>query len=391
MANPAGATREGVSNQSETETVIVPHDAADEETGLEADDQPLAPAPAGEAPAGEGAAPAERRLSRREEQMQAIHEARRQALVEEGVQLETAQPDAEGDPAAAAAEPEPAAPAQANAAAQPERMVQVKINGVVETWPESRVLAAAQKNESADRRLEQAAHLEREVRRRAAEVAQREAQMAQARAVEPNPASPGAPVPAPATQPNQSVPELTPAELARQVRYGTEEEAAEAFQKLIQAGRGNATPDPEALAATVQQRIEAKTEFQTSLAEFGREYRDVVEDEGQAYYAAQMVQQIRQKDAEHGVQRTPLETFKLAGDAARKWRERLVSRYAPQPAANNPKPAPAAATVQNRDARKAAMPQTPQAATARFAPARSAPPKSASDVVAEMNRSRGKG
>jgi hypothetical protein len=137
-------------------------------------------------------------------------------------------------------------------AAPIEDLVTIKVDGVMQQVSRDKIyeagLRAVQKESSADRRLEEATRLLREVEQRIA------------------------PQPVQNTPPPQAWDEEI---IAYALSHGTEEQKAEAVRQ-IRGGRQEATPDQ--IAGTVEARILDKVDFQTSAEWFQNTYKDIVSD-----------------------------------------------------------------------------------------------------------------
>ena len=167
-------------------------------------------------------------------------------------------PDQPGPVADDATPPAPhaddAAPQPTPAGAAPiDDLVTIKVDGVMQQVPREKIyeagLRAVQKESSADRRLEEATRLLREVEQRIA------------------------PQPVQNPPPSQAWDEEI---IAYALAHGTEEQKAEAVRQIRGGRQETATPDQ--IASTVESRIRDKVDFQSSAAWFQETYKDIVSD-----------------------------------------------------------------------------------------------------------------
>ena len=168
-------------------------------------------------------------------------------------------------PGPAADDATPPAPPAADAAPQPtpagaapiDDLVTIKVDGVMQQVPREKIyeagLRAVQKESSADRRLEEATRLLRQVEQQfAPQPVQQQVQHS----------------PSPQTWDEEII--------AYALAHGTEEQKAEAVRQIRGGRQETATPDQ--IASTVESRILDKVDFQSSAAWFQETYKDIVSD-----------------------------------------------------------------------------------------------------------------
>ncbi len=164
--------------------------------------------------------------------------------------------------------------------------------------------------------------------------------------------------------------------LVRAIQMGTEEEAVVALRKI------RSTQRPDSLTADDVGRIaDERLTFNTAIEWFNTEYADLIED-------TNLHAMVLRKDDEavrSGDKRSYRERYKAIGDEIRGWRDGVVAKHAPAPAAA---PAPVA---NPKDVRKANAPAVPVAANARQKPAadNDEPDESTATVIAKMAQARG--
>lgn len=240
------------------------------------------------------------------------------------------------------------------------QMITRKVNGKMVTKPLEEWLVDAQKVNSADEYLQDAARIRKELR------------------VEPE---------AQRTEPEQ--PRITPDQSAAQrreelrqrvraIQMGTEDEAIAAMEALQNMNR-----TPTLTVEDVGRVADERLKFNTALAEFNKEYADLVSNP----QLHRMVLEadatlIRNKDT-----RPYAERYKEVGDAVRAWRDNLIQSVAPVPTEPTPSKV---ATLEDRRAAKAAAPQAPKAASKVAAPrVEETEDEDASSVIAGMAKARG--
>jgi len=235
-------------------------------------------------------------------------------------------------------EPEPVALAPAP---------KIKVNGEeVELTPE--LIAKAQKIASGDKYLEDAA------------LAARQPAKAQP-SVDPEPSPPADAGVKPGSEEDLA--------LIRAIQMGTPEEAYAALQKLRQ---------PQISIETIGRIADERLNFNTAIDWFDNEYADLVSD-------PDLHAMVLRKDSQlvkEGDKRSYKERYKDIGDEVRKWRDDLVKKFTPAPAAD---------PLKTKEERKAQAPQVPVAASAKSRPAVQEEEKdeSPSVVIANMAKARG--
>lgn len=383
-----------------------PLTAADPATGTDAtelrpteearldDAAPIAPADtdADETP------PAARRPNRHDEQMREIVQRRNEKLAAERAEA-AAQGFADQEPLAAIAPAPTAAPVERPAAAPPPEPAAPPSpagpdapSAPVAPLRTHKILVRGNEIVMTDDDMRRAAELgvESELRIRQANATLEEARRIAASGHQPipsaGPSPPAAPLQAQTSEPSGRD-RAALLELVREIQYGDEEKAADAFERLTGHQPQAQPADPDAMAREVYARVESRLGLQNALQTFGSEYAEIVNDPDLATLAANYVQQLRGHYAQTGTPRTELDLFREAGNATRQAMQRW-SGSAPQP---TPDPAPASPTPQpaggNRLTVKRNMPQAPAAAAQQVTP----PPrqKTGSDIVNEMRRARG--
>ena len=227
----------------------------------------------------------------------------------------------------------------------------IKINGVEKELTYEELVARAQKVEAADTYLAEAARI------------RREAEVASHQPVHPQ---------GPSSEEVASQRQEEFLALARAIQMGTEEEAVAAlnqWQKL------NASPSitPDDLARTVDERLT----FKGAVARFQTEFQDIVSDPVLVALATQRDQEL----VNQGDKRDYYTRYAEIGTQLRTWKSGLIAQATP----------PAEPIVSDKQARKASVPNAPKPASAK-APVQTEqeePVESASQVIANMAKSRG--
>lgn len=242
--------------------------------------------------------------------------------------------------------------------APPQQMITRKVNGKEVTLPLEEWLVRAQKVESADEYLIDAARQRKEAR----------------------PEQP----PAPAEPQGPSKEEIAAQQLAerrqlaRAIQMGTEEEAVAALEKLQ-----NMVRTPSLTVADVGRVADERLRFNAALTWFGNEYKDILAN-------PQLYQMVVDKEAtliRNGDTRPYAERYKEVGDSVRTWRDELISSsaVAATPATGTP-----VTSLETKRAAKAAAPKAPTAASTKATPVVEAEEdESPSAVIAAMAKSRG--
>jgi hypothetical protein len=228
-------------------------------------------------------------------------------------------------------------------AAPIEDLVTIKVDGVMQQVPREKIyeagLRAVQKESSADRRLEEATRLLREVEQRIA------------------------PQPVQNTPPPQAWDEEI---IAYALAHGTEEQKAEAVRQIRGGRQELATPDQ--IANNVEARILDKVDFQSSAAWFQTAYKDIVSDP----YLLQLASLQEDHMRANGDTRSRKELYAEIGDGLRK----LKGGGAP------------VTTLEEKRTHKASITNLPAASARRTTPQAPAP-KTPSQIIEEMRTKRG--
>ena len=228
-------------------------------------------------------------------------------------------------------------------AAPIEDLVTIKVDGVMQQVSRDKIyeagLRAVQKESSADRRLEEATRLLREVEQRIA------------------------PPPVQNTPPPQAWDEEI---IAYALAHGTEEQKAEAVRQIRGGRQETATPDQ--IASTVESRILDKVDFQSSAAWFQETYKDIVSDPNLLQIASLQEDYARA----NGDKRSRKELYAEIGDNLRKIRGGGVP----------------VETLQEKRDHKASITNLPAASARRTTPQAPAA-KTPSQIIEEMRTKRG--
>ena len=257
-------------------------------------------------------------------------------------------PDQPGPAADDATPPAPpaadATPSTPPAGAAPiEDLVTIKVDGVMQQVSRDKIyeagLRAVQKESSADRRLEEATRLLREVEQRIA------------------------PPPVQNTPPPQAWDEEI---IAYALAHGTEEQKAEAVRQIRGGRQEMATPDQ--IASNVEARILDKVDFQSSAEWFQTNYKDIVSDP----YLLQLASLQEDHMRANGDTRSRKELYAEIGDGLRK----LRGGGAP------------VTTLEEKRTQKAGITNLP-AASARKTTPQAPAAKTPSQIIEEMRTKRG--
>lgn len=165
------------------------------------------------------------------------------------------------------------------------------------------------------------------------------------------------------------------AETWRKMSFGTEEDGVAALQELISTVAAPRAPDPSQIAQQVHHQLRQEQQLESTLIRVGRDYQDVFGPmdrtwtpeeasvftmRGQA--AALALDSIRRRDAMMGVQRADEAAYREAADMVRR---SLLPGQQPQDAARQQTPAqaapPSVAPQGERIERKRAAPRQPSA------------------------------
>ena len=244
-------------------------------------------------------------------------------------------------PAPPAAEATPSTPPAG--AAPIEDLVTIKVDGVMQQVSRDKIyeagLRAVQKESSADRRLEEATRLLREVEQRIA------------------------PPPVQNTPPPQAWDEEI---IAYALAHGTEEQKAEAVRQIRGGRQELATPDQ--IANNVEARILDKVDFQSSAEWFQTNYKDIVSDP----YLLQLASLQEDHMRANGDTRSRKELYAEIGDGLRKLKGGGVP----------------VVTLEEKRTQKESITNLPAASARRTTPQAPAP-KTPSQIIEEMRTKRG--
>lgn len=245
---------------------------------------------------------------------------------------------------------EPVAETAPEAAKEPEpELVTVKVDGEIRQVPKDKIyeagLRAVQKESAADKRLEEATRLLKEVESRLTQVTPQQ---------NPNPS------------PQPSVGEWDDSIIAYALEHGNEEQKTEAVRQL--RGRQQQQATPEQIAAFAEARVLDKVDFQTSAQWFTDTYKEVVKDPYLLQLAAIKEDQMRKA----GDNRSRKELYKEIGDSLMQWRGGAVPTT----------------TLEQKREQKATITNLPSASVRKAAP-ETQKPKSPSDIIEDMRKRRG--
>ena len=229
-------------------------------------------------------------------------------------------------------------------AAPIEDLVTIKVDGVMQQVPREKIyeagLRAVQKESSADRRLEEATRLLRQVEQQFA--------------------------PAPPVQ-NTPPPQAWDEEIiAYALAHGTEEQKAEAVRQIRGGRHEMATPDQ--IANNVEARILDKVDFQSSAEWFQDTYKDIVSDP----YLLQLASLQEDHMRANGDKRPRKELYAEIGDGLRKLKGGGVP----------------VTTLEEKRTQKAGITNLP-AASARKTTPQAPAAKTPSQIIEEMRTKRG--
>lgn len=218
--------------------------------------------------------------------------------------------------------------------------VQIKVDGELREVPKEKILDAGiramQKESTADKRLEDATRLLREI----------EAKYAQ-----------------PAKQQEDPSQEWDDATVAYALEHGTEEQKAYAVKML----RGREIATPEQITQIAEQRILDKLDFMESSKWFSTEFKEIVSDP----YLLQLASAAEDKARANGDTRPRKELYQEIGENLRKWKGGVTTNF------------------EDKKEQKSKIVNLPSASVKKSAPA-AEKPKTASDIIEEMRKSRGR-
>lgn len=305
-------------------------------TGVEEEQQPIAN------PRNEMLAEiAERTRKERDEEIKAsggeVVDTRSEPVADTPEPEQEQEPEQVAEPVAETVEPEKKEP-------EPE-FVTVKVDGELRQVPRDKIyeagLRAVQKESTADKRLEEATRLLKEVESRLTQ---------------------------PVAQQNQNPSqEWDDSIIAYALEHGNEEQKTEAVRQL--RGREKiATPDQ--IAQIAEARVLDKVDFQQASEWFASEYKEVRSDPYLLQLAAIQEDQMRK----NGDMRPRKELYKEIGDNLRKWKGGQV----------------AAPTLEEKRELKTNIVNLPSASVRKAAP-EAQKPQTASDIIEAMRKRRGQG
>lgn len=238
------------------------------------------------------------------------------------------------------------------------QMITRKINGKDVTLPLEEWLIRAQKVESADEYLQDAARQRKELLRTE---------------------QPPAPVvPQGPTKEELAATQLAEMrQLARAIQMGTEEEAVAALAKMQNMSRA-----PTLTVEDVGRVADERLKFNTALNWFSGEYKDLMGN-------PQLYSMVIEREAAlvaSGDRRPYAERYKAVGEEIRTWRDDLIASAKPAPAT----PTVPVTSLDAKRAAKAATPKAPTSASTKAVPVQQEEEdESASSVIAAMAKARG--
>lgn len=268
-----------------------------------------------------------------------------------------------------------------------EQEIEMVVNGQAVKKKLKDIVTDAQKVGSAQQLYEEAAQM------RAAAAAPQEQ--------EPAPAS--TPEPSQEGKPDEAV-----ADLVNAIRYGSEDEAVEAAQKLFAEGTAGQAdeadvPDPGQMVEAVTHRVFAKTAVDEAGEHFGENYQDIAQDPDLMYVTARRIMHGRYTDlAKIGVPAEELNQMTPESLSERHLMEQMKGTVRSEKALyvevadgirdwrGGETPAtPTEPVRESAEKLKADTPQPPAPASQKAQPGTPAPaPKTRSQVISEMAASR---
>lgn len=220
--------------------------------------------------------------------------------------------------------------------------VQIKVDGELRDVPKEKILDAGiramQKESTADKRLEDATRLLREIEAKYAQPAKQEQQK----------------------DPSQ---EWDDATVAYALEHGSEEQKAYAVKML----RGRETATPEQITQIAERNILDKLDFMESSKWFSTEFKEIVSDP----YLLQLASVAEDKARANGDTRPRKELYQEIGENLRKWRGGVTTNF------------------EDKKEQKSKIVNLPSASVKKSAPA-AEKPKTTSDIIEEMRKSRGR-
>lgn len=249
---------------------------------------------------------------------------------------EEAKPDQEQE------EPEPETEKEVQVKEEEPETVRIKVDGEEREVPRDKVvdagIRALQKESTADKRLEEATRLLREVQERIA--------------------------------PKQEKPQETPSQewddatVAYALEHGTEEQKAYAVKQL----RGRETATPEEVEQKVMQKVLDTMDFKEASNWFVSEYKDIASDPYLMQLAAVSEDNLRRQ----GDTRSRRELYKDIGEDLRKWKGGTTN----------------AQSFEEKKEQKSKVQTIPSASVKKMTE-QVKQPKTTSEVIADMRKSRG--
>jgi hypothetical protein len=226
----------------------------------------------------------------------------------------------------------------------PPAKVKIKVNGQEMELTQEELIARAQKVESADAYLAEAARLRREAMEQPKTEASPSVEDAEAKILEERKA------------------------LARAIQMGTEEEAVEAIARLQATSRAPSFTKDE-LTRTVDERLS----FNEAVSKFRSDYKDIVEDPVLAKMASDRDQELLAS----GDRRNYLERYSEIGEGIREWVKSIRGTEGEH--------------SETKQERKASVKGVPSAASVRSKPAPSEDDveETPSEIIAKMAKARG--
>jgi hypothetical protein len=258
-----------------------------------------------------------------------------------------AERDEEEAPVEEEAAPAEEAPAEeAPTEADEERTYTIKVNGKELRLTEAELIARAQKVESADDYLREAAAAKRQ------------------------PVEPAGPSP----EEIQRQRDADDRALVRAIQMGTEEEATAALRKM----REQPNARPSLSADDVSRVIDERLEFTEAVKRFRNEFAEIDSDPFLKKLALDKDQEL----IDAGDRRAYWERYQEIGTSLQAWKNSLAPKAVDKPAEN---------TFADKEQRKAAAPKAPMAASAKQKPVvqQDDDDEPSSSVIASMAKSRG--
>ncbi len=245
----------------------------------------------------------------------------------------------------------------------------LKVDGEEVEFDEDKIIDAGiralQKESAADKRLEEATELLRQAK--ALSNNQNEQQNSQ-----PPVTTQGAETPTLATDEAKAI--------ANAIQYGDEEESAEAIQKIF--GRSQATQEIQQLSpADIQKAVSDQLAFNSAIEMLEKPPEDG--GFGDLMSDPMLSKMVADKEAELRTEKewgSYHDLFTAAGNAIREWRNDLIGKSSGN-----------VSDIKSRQQRKASANSTVSSASTTSSPAAPEKPKSTSDIIEEMRRSRSVG